>query len=109
MLFRSGGTVSAEELARDKRHCRRIEHVARQLIAAWVVEPRARILTADVRREAAVITWKFWYADHGVYLRNRMHYVATLGIKTGDNQRPYKSALVRLDNECRWLAYALRD
>jgi hypothetical protein len=102
---RKGPDASGEELSHDKKMCKRIAHVASQCLAAWGGPTRLPDTTA---REAAIVDWPKWWADHQVWLRNRMRTLATWGIKN-DEERWAKSAIVRLENELGWLSYSFRD
>lgn len=102
---RLGGDATDDELAADKKRCKRIAHVAEQCIISWggKVKPNG-----DVAREAAQVNWSRWWEDHQVILNNRLRYVATWAVKTEGDQKWAKGAIVKLMNELRWLQYALR-
>lgn len=104
MPRRLGGDANAKELASDKQYCRRIEHVATQCATAW---GGALQVSGDVGREAAIVKWDKWCQDHKVWLTNRMKYIATWASNGGDPKFA-KSALVKLQNELRWVEYAMR-
>jgi hypothetical protein len=104
---RLGGGASSEELMLDKKRCKRIAHVASQLLGAW--EGKPNIGVGEISKEAAIVDWKRWWEEHHVWLLNRQRYIATWCHKTGADEKWCKSAIVKLTNELRWLEYALRD
>jgi hypothetical protein len=101
---RVGTDANSDELSADRRRAKRIQHVADQCLGAW---GGPVTLTQDVNREAAQVNWERWWEEHQVWLSNRTKYVATWGQLRGET-RWAKSAVVRLNNEQRWLEYALR-
>lgn len=100
---RLGADASDEELAADVTRCKRVGHVASQLLAAW----GGKKTPVNVKQEAATVLWGIWWADHNIWLRNRKVYIASWAMSGGD-ERWAKTAIVRLTNEERWLEYALR-
>lgn len=109
MPRRLGGEASPEELANDKSMNRRIAHVASQLMVGWGTNGNGA--SADVKREAASVDWKKWIAAHETFIVNRCRYIATWQHKVGDktSERWAKGAVTRLENELKWLRYAMRD
>lgn len=105
---RLGAEASAEQLAEDSRRGKRIAHVASQLLTSWGGDPG--VSPGDVGREAATVNWDRWWEEHQVWLVNRQRYLATWCHKSSQNGdlRWCKSAMVRLENEIKWLAYAMR-
>lgn len=102
---RLGPDATDEELAEDKKRAHRIAHVARNCLIFWGSSKGAYY----GNREAATVNWERWWGEHNVWLQNRMRYIATWSFKTnGANDRWAKSALVRLENEQKWLEYAMR-
>lgn len=104
---RLGMDANSEELALDKRRAKRVAHVAQQLLKSWGGDPAQA--NGAVRREAAVIEWRQWWEEQQTYLLNKQRYIATWALKLGQDHKWAKSALVRINNELQWLAYALRD
>lgn len=102
---RLGAEASSEELATDRRRCRRIAHAARQCLKDWGNPVPA---PGDVSRRAAQVVWDNWWADHSTWLVNRIRYIATWSMNGGDEIWA-KSAVVKLNNEANWISYALRD
>lgn len=106
---RLGPEATSDELAADKVRCRRIQHVANQLLEAYEKSgAKIPVATPASNREAAQVDWDRWWGDHQVWLTNRTRYVATWGLTRGDNQRSAKTLVVRLNNEFGWLRYAMR-
>ena len=105
---RLGADATDEELAIDKKRCRRIAHVAQKVLVSWGVE---KPKTTDAIREAAIVDWQRWWSEHRVWLDNRRRLVATWAQKSGvaADQKFAKSTVVKLTNEASWIEYALRD
>jgi hypothetical protein len=106
---RIGGEATSEELASDKKRCKRIAYITLKLAAAWADKPPEKLrYKQDVTKFAAVIDWKNWWAEHQIWLNNRRRYVATMATKQ-EKELWGKSSIVKLTNEEAWLLYALRD
>lgn len=103
---RLGGEASPDELADDKRRGKRVEHVAGQLLTAWGGRPSN--YAHDVNREAAQVNWQRWWQEHETWLLNRQRYLATWCHKCDGDEKWTKSAITRLQNEIKWISYALR-
>ena len=111
---RLGGDATVDELTRDKRRCRRISHVAIQSTVAWggkavLYNNNEGEVSRSTNKEAAQVDWKKWWAEHQVWLLNRVRYIASLAQEGIVPERWAKSAIVKLNNETGWLEYALRD
>jgi hypothetical protein len=107
---RLGQDASQEELALDKLRARRVKHALEQSLKAWGGTPAVDPEDAEIRRAAAVVNWTKWHEDHNTWLTNRTRYIVTWSQKTERTHENWtKSAVVRLENERRWLAYAMRD
>lgn len=102
---RLGAEASGEELAADKKRAKRMAHALQQSLKAWGGPLRDK---PEVAQEAAQLRWDVWWADHQVMLANRVRYVVTWCTKAGGDERWTKSAVVKLQNEQRWIEYALR-
>jgi len=110
MPRRLGGEAEAEELAVDKKRCRRIAHVTLQLASAWSGKDPDRLkFKGDISKDAAIVNWKMWWEEHRIWLINRQRYIATWASREADQERWCKSAMVKLNNEALWIEYALRD
>lgn len=103
---RLGVDAGSDELAVDSKRCRRVAHVAEQLAKAWGGRPKMERI--DASRAAATVRWDDWWEEHQVWLRNRRRVIATWGVSGSGDEKFAKSALVKLNNEERWLEYALR-
>lgn len=104
---RLGTDATPDELALDKTRAKRIAHSAAQCLKSWGGHPNGTAV--DAARLAAQVNWRNWWNEQQVYLVNRRRYIATWAIKTGADPRWCKSAVVKINNELQWLAYALRD
>jgi hypothetical protein len=101
---RIGSEASGADLAADKRRARRVAFALKQSLEAWGGPTAGKW---DLSQEAAQLDWDSWLGEHKVKLNNRITYVSTWGVKR-NHERWAKSAVVKLNNEARWLAYALR-
>jgi len=109
MPRRLGGDATSEELAMDKKRCRRIAHVALQLASSWSGKDPSKLkIKYDPTQEAAVVNWNLRWEEHKTWLINRQRYIATWATRSGQ-EKWSKSAMVKLSNETQWIEYALRD
>ena len=104
---RLGDGATGGQLSQDKVRCRRIIHVAKKTAPGWKdfkgKEP------GDLKREAAVVDWVKWYEEQARVLRREMNIVAALHYQKQAPAVECKHVLMWINNEYRWLAYALRD
>lgn len=105
---RVGSEANQDELAADKQRCRRVAHAAEQLVLMWSGRKTVPTISADITRQAAQVNWEAWWAEHSVWLANRLRYIATWAQKEDRNDKWAKGAAVRLNNEAKWMSYALR-
>lgn len=98
--------ATREERALDKRRARRCLHVQRQCLVSWGGEERAASEQEQIA--GAQMVWELWAEDHRVVVTRRLFHIATWAKRT-DQLRFGKSAVVRLNQELEWMAYALRD
>lgn len=105
---RLGGEASNQELARDKRTGRRVLHALQQAHAQWADQNGRQLeVTEEHRQKGAKLSWTEFGRNHRIDLDTRLRYVATWAAKTG-NKREGRTLLVKLQNEKRWVEYALR-
>ena len=105
---RLGADASGEELAADKRRCRRVAHALNQCLTAWGGSTKIPANKDEVLREAAQLQWDKWWADLDLHLQARIRYIATWQAKCNGNLVWSKKAVVKYQNEQRWVQYALR-
>jgi hypothetical protein len=111
MPRRLGSDASDDDLATDKKRARRTQHALFQCLQDWVGKRVPKLLTTpEIRQEATQVNWTAWIEEHERYVRQRTVYIASWAIKIDNDKdkRWAKSAVVRLQNESRWVAYALR-
>jgi hypothetical protein len=107
---RVGDEASAEELAIDKKRCRRVRHALTGCYKGWSGGNLPEEERSDeLRQEAAQIDWMAWWGEHDTWLNNRTRLVVTWCFNNGGDERWAKSAVVKYQNELRWIAYALRE
>jgi hypothetical protein len=95
-----------DELALDKKRSRRVAHALEQSLRAWKGKPRDA--NEEERRAGAQVRWPDWAELHGVAVNTELRTVSTWA-KATTNLRFGRSAVVRLEQELDWVAYALRD
>lgn len=105
---RLGGEASSEDLALDKRRCRRVAYALRQSYRGWDKEGEIAVAAEDsVKQEGAQLLWDDFGERHLTEIRSRGCLVVTWAVKSGD-RRWGKTAATNFTNELRWLSYALR-
>lgn len=104
---RLGGDASREEMARDKKFIRRLEHAMSQSMTAWGGNPD-EAAHDEASKVGATREWESWAIDHSLWLDTRVRYMATYAKKKG-HPKWGAQAVVRLRNEQEWVRYALRD
>lgn len=105
---RVGAEATGEELAQDKRKAKRVSYALTQCLKAWGGPVRLAGREDEINREAAQLVWDKWWADLQVELNNKMRLIVTWQMKTNGDPVWMRRAVVRLQNEQRWVQYALR-
>lgn len=99
--------ATPEELALDKKRARRVSHALAQSLAGWTKKwdlPDS----GQIRQDGAQLNWETWAERHLTDIHEQIRLVATFGVFR-DEERWGKSAVVKLENELRWVEYSLRD
>jgi hypothetical protein len=105
---RLGSEATNHELAIDKKRSKRVEHVLRQALAAWSKkDPRIQV-TAEIQKEGIQLEWSEFVPNHMTQVMSELTLLATWSIQN-DEARWGRTAVVSLENELRWLSYAMRD
>lgn len=105
---RLGGDATDEELALDKKRARRMAWGIQQALRGWTKRPPTPEVSDEIRRAGAQLNWKTWLESYLVDLNQQIRCVATWALTKGDESWG-KSAIVKLENELKWIDYALRD
>lgn len=105
---RLGGDATDEELALDKKRARRAGHALGQSLKQWTKRKQNLPNDDGVRMEGAQINWESWAEAHISELQQQLRCVTTYALRSNE-ERWGKSAVVRLENELKWLQIALRD
>ena len=107
---RLGGSASDEELASDKKRCRRVAHALKQAYFGW--DKKGAKIPADVpdevRQAGAQLLWTEFGQLHLAKLGSTEVLIATWATRNGEHTFG-KKALTLLENERNWITYALRD
>jgi len=105
---RLGGDATDDELALDKKRSKRVGWALTQSLGGWSKkQPRIQV-TAEIQREGAQLNWQEFVPNHMTQLMNELRMVATWSVQNDDG-RWGRTAVVNLENEMRWLTYAMRD
>lgn len=96
-----------QELALDKKRCRRLEHAARSILTGWseVVDGSS---PEKIREEAAAIDWEIWWSAYHTQLLERRATVEEWPIETIADRKIRNRVLTRINGEISFLAYAMR-
>lgn len=105
---RLGGDATDAELALDKKRARRTGHVFGQAIKQWTKKKVDLPLDDKVRSEGAQIDWPKWIEAHTAEINQQLRCLVTWALQN-DEERWAKSAVVKLENELRWVSYAARE
>jgi hypothetical protein len=108
---RLGGDATNDELALDKRRCRRALHVLRSGLLSWSEKDDDKVkwrpLTDEDKAEGASLLWDKWWEEQQGYLLERRAYIATWGLKKPDTAYA-KPAVTRITTELNHMSYAMR-
>lgn len=105
---RLGGDAMDDELAMDKKRARRFGHVLGQSLKQWTKKRPDLPLDKAVRIEGAQIKWETWKDKQCADIAAQLRLVATWSVQK-DEEKWGKSAVVKLENELKWMEYAFRD
>jgi len=105
---RLGSEADDEELALDKKRAKRVNHALRQSLGSWIRKLPPIEVDDKTRQEGAQLDWVLFVEAHITQLKSEIRFVASWAIKN-DEIKWGKSAVVKLENEIRWLTYAMRD
>lgn len=104
---RLGGDATREELAEDKRRCRRVAHALLQSYRGWSKDELKPLDTESVRQTGAQLLWESFAAEHLVEMQTRARLAVTWAVSSGET-RWAKKAATNFTNEQRWFTYAMR-
>jgi len=105
---RLGGEATDDELALDKKRSKRVGWALEQALTGWTRKQPKFQVTEEIQREGAQLDWHEFVPAHLTQLNSELCLVATWAIQN-DEARWGRSAVVNLENEIRWLTYAMRD
>ena len=106
-LSRRLGEVSDEELMLDKKRAKRVNHALRQSIIGWTRRPPKIVSDPEIQREGSQLDWEPFVAAHLTQINAELRLLATWAIRN-DDHRWGRTAVVNLENEIRWMNYAMR-
>lgn len=104
---RLGADADETELAIDKKRARRVAHALSKALTGWTKRPPQVTVDDEIRRLGAQLNWTSWQPAVTGTIEEQRRCVATYAIRSGQ-ERWGKSAIVRLNNELKWVEYALR-
>jgi hypothetical protein len=106
---RLGQEAEPDELALDKKRAKRVAHALIQSSRGWQTRGEPKMLTDEnIRLLGVHLNWEAFGPAHMTTVKERLRVVATYAIKQ-DDLRWGRSAVTRLENELKWVSYALRD
>ena len=85
-----------------------VMHALVQSYKGWQTREPKRLESEEIRIAGANLQWEAFGPAHHTSVLARMRLVATYAIKADDHKWG-RSAVTRLENEIRWVSYALRD
>ncbi len=105
---RLGGDALSEELAEDKRRCRRVGWALRQSLRQWTPNVELPNPVPEYLRQAgAQLEWTVYGEQHSAVLTERTKRAATWAALNGEKK--WGATIVTcLENERRWVIHALR-
>lgn len=105
---RLGGDALSDELAEDKRRCRRVSWALRQSLRQWT--PKVELpnpVPEGLRQAGAQLEWTVYREQHDAILTERTKRAATWAALNGEKK--WGATIVTcLENERRWITHALR-
>jgi hypothetical protein len=105
---RLGGGATSEELALDKRRCRRVAHALTQSYRGWDKDTEIKPYKDEiVSQRGAQLDWATFSAEHLVEMQTRARLIVTWAVNTGEHRWGRKSAN-HFVNEQRWFVNAMR-
>jgi hypothetical protein len=105
---RLGTEATDEELALDKRRARRVSWALLQAYRAWnSKEPKIQV-TPELEREGNQLEWDIFVIEHTTQIADELRTIVTWSIQKDDG-RWGRTAVVNLENEIRWITYAMRS
>jgi hypothetical protein len=102
------GDATDAELALDKKRARRVGWALAQAHSCWSNKDPKIQLTPELEREGAQLEYIYFIPEHMTQIMNELRLVATWA-KQRDQERWGRSSVVSLENEMRWVMYAMRD
>ena len=105
---RLGGYADDRELALDKKRSRRVQHALRQSLLCWTPKTPETRVSDETARAGAQLEWDSWAIEHALGVEESLRYLTTWAVQN-DEQHWGRSVVVNLENELRWVVYALRD
>lgn len=104
---RLGADAGPRELADDKQRARRVRYALEKSLGSWDRRHSRLPLDDEIRLNAVHLIWEAWGPSHLTEILGSMRFVATYAVRF-DDVKWSNQALHRLDNEHRWVDYALR-
>ena len=104
---RLGADADSKELAEDKKRARRTAHALANALAPWVRDKIDLKDSDEIRREGAQLVWASFGEAHLNAVRGELRILSSWAVRS-DELRWGRSAVVKLENELRWVEYALR-
>jgi hypothetical protein len=106
---RLGQDADSKELALDKKRAKRVAHVLKQSFSFWSSKTdKLPLADETIKIAGAQLIWESFELAHRSELELRIRTISTWAVRTEDVSWG-RTAVMSLENELRFLAYALRD
>jgi hypothetical protein len=105
---RLGDEASDEELTLDKKRAKRVGWALTQAHGGWSKKDPKIQITPELERDGTQLEYHYFIPEHMTQIMIELRLVATWAIRNKE-ERWGRSAVVNLENEMRWIQYAMRD
>ncbi len=108
IVRRLGPDATREEWALDKKRAKRVAHAMRSSLFAWQKKAPKLPAGPEVQQIGAQINWELFVPEHISVARDCLIKMSTFAIQSQEH-RWGRTVVTRIENEIKWLEYAMRD
>lgn len=108
IVRRLGPDITREEWALDKKRAKRVGHALSSSLLAWQRKAPSLPAGPEVQQVGAQIIWTSFVPEHISVARECLRLMATFAVQTQE-LRWGRTVVTRIENEIKWLEYAMRD
>jgi len=105
---RLGSEASDDELVLDKKRSKRVGWALTQAHSGWSKKQPKIQITSELEQEGTQLEWIYFIPEQMTQVMSELRLIATWAIQNEEN-RWGRTAVVNLENELRWIQYAMRD